>query len=65
MRAPACTCTTTSGKYCGTECEAMEKTPAIECSCGHAICMLSNWGASHTLRTKVQFARDHRIDRRL
>ena len=48
---PVCSCTTTSGKYCSTQCEAMEKTPDIECLCGHAVCMLSNWGASHSLRT--------------
>ena len=47
---PVCSCITTSGKYCSTQCEAMEKTPD-DCSCGHAICMLSNWGSSHTLRT--------------
>lgn len=47
---PACTCTTNSGKYCSAECEAMEKTSDVDCSCGHAICMLSNWGANHTLR---------------
>jgi DNA-directed RNA polymerase subunit RPC12/RpoP len=29
---------TTSGKYCSTQCEAMEKTPDIDCSCGHNVC---------------------------
>jgi hypothetical protein len=29
---------TTSGKYCSTQCEAMEKTPDIDCTCGHAGC---------------------------
>jgi hypothetical protein len=48
---PVCSCATTSGKYCSTQCEAAEKTPDIECPCDHAICMLSHWGASHTLRT--------------
>ena len=32
---PVCSCITTSGKYCSTQCEAMEKTPDIDCSCGH------------------------------
>ena len=35
---PVCSCTTTSGKYCSTQCEAMEKTPDIDCSCGHMGC---------------------------
>ncbi len=35
---PVCSCTTTSGKYCSTQCEAMEKTPDIDCSCGHTGC---------------------------
>ena len=35
---PVCSCVTTSGKYCSTQCEAMEKTPDIDCSCNHAIC---------------------------
>ena len=26
---PVCSCNVTSGKYCSTECEAMEKTPDI------------------------------------
>ena len=37
-RHPVCSCLTTSGKYCSTECEAMEKTPDIDCSCGHTGC---------------------------
>jgi hypothetical protein len=35
---PVCTCTVSSGKYCSTQCEAMEKTPDIDCKCGHAVC---------------------------
>jgi hypothetical protein len=35
---PVCSCLTTSGKYCSTQCEAMEKTPDIECTCGHQGC---------------------------
>jgi hypothetical protein len=35
---PVCSCVTTSGKYCSTQCEAMEKTPDIGCSCGHTGC---------------------------
>jgi metallothionein len=35
---PVCSCVTTSGKYCSTECAAMEKTPDIDCACGHAGC---------------------------
>jgi hyperosmotically inducible protein len=35
---PVCACLTTSGKYCSTECEAMEKTPDIDCSCSHIGC---------------------------
>ena len=35
---PVCSCVTTSGKYCSTHCEAMEKTPDIDCSCGHTGC---------------------------
>jgi hypothetical protein len=35
---PVCSCLTTSGKYCSTECEAMEKTPDIDCLCGHTGC---------------------------
>jgi hypothetical protein len=35
---PVCSCTTASGKYCSTQCEAMEKTPDIDCSCGHTGC---------------------------
>lgn len=32
------TCEATSGKYCSTECAAMEKTPDIDCACSHAGC---------------------------
>jgi hyperosmotically inducible periplasmic protein len=35
---PLCLCLTTSGKYCSTQCEVMEKTPDVDCSCGHAEC---------------------------
>ena len=35
---PVCSCSVTSGKYCSTECEAMEKTPDISCKCPHAGC---------------------------
>jgi hypothetical protein len=35
---PVCSCMTTSGKYCSTACEAMEKTPASDCLCGHTGC---------------------------
>ena len=35
---PVCGCLTTSGKYCSPECEAMEKTPDIDCSCRHIGC---------------------------
>ena len=35
---PVCSCVTTSGKYCSTQCEAVEKTPDIDCSCGHTGC---------------------------
>jgi len=35
---PNCSCLTTSGKYCSVQCEAMEKTPDIECKCGHPGC---------------------------
>jgi hypothetical protein len=31
---PPCSCKTTDGsKYCSVECEAMEKTPDLECLC--------------------------------
>jgi len=35
---PVCSWITTSGKYCSTQCEAMEKTPDIDCHCNHATC---------------------------
>jgi hypothetical protein len=35
---PICTCETTTGKYCSTACEAMEKTPDIDCHCEHKNC---------------------------
>ena len=33
-----CSCQTTSGKFCSTQCEAMQKTSDIDCSCGHIEC---------------------------
>ena len=35
---PPCTCTPRSGKYCSAPCEAMEKSPEIDCRCGHPDC---------------------------
>jgi len=35
---PACPCVTTSGLYCSTECETMQKTPDIDCLCQHTEC---------------------------
>lgn len=35
---PNCTCATTGEKYCSIECEAMEKTPDVDCRCGHPQC---------------------------
>src|SRR6266478_8712845 len=36
---PPCSCMAIEGsKYCSVECEAMEKTPDIECACPHARC---------------------------
>jgi hypothetical protein len=35
---PVCSCLTTSGKYCSTQCEAMEKIADIDCSCARAGC---------------------------
>jgi hypothetical protein len=35
---PNCSCTTHAGKYCSVQCETMEKTPDIECKCGHGVC---------------------------
>jgi hypothetical protein len=35
---PICVCLISEGKYCSTECAAMEKTPDIECLCGHTLC---------------------------
>jgi hypothetical protein len=34
---PNCTCITTE-KYCSVECQAVEKTPDIDCRCGHPVC---------------------------
>jgi hypothetical protein len=36
---PPCTCLAMEGsKYCSVECEAMEKTPDLECLCPHPDC---------------------------
>jgi hypothetical protein len=35
---PICTCEATTGKYCSAACEAMEKTPDVDCRCGHKGC---------------------------
>jgi hypothetical protein len=35
---PICSCEATMGKYCSAACEAMEKTPDIDCHCGHKDC---------------------------
>ena len=35
---PSCSCPATEGDYCSIECAAMEKTPDIECTCGHSSC---------------------------
>jgi hypothetical protein len=36
---PPCSCTAPEGsKYCSVECQAMEKTPDLECTCPHAGC---------------------------
>ena len=34
---PVCSCTTID-RYCSAACEAMEKTPDVDCRCGHAGC---------------------------
>jgi metallothionein len=34
---PNCSCMTKE-KYCSTQCEAMEKTPDINCTCEHPGC---------------------------
>jgi len=34
---PVCSCMT-AAKYCSTQCEAMEKTPDIDCTCNHPGC---------------------------
>ena len=49
---PVCSCLTTSGKYCSTECEAMKKTPDIDCSCVHIGCQGNRRStASSTIQT--------------
>ena len=35
---PACSCVTTSGKYCSAACAAIGKTPDIECPYQHPAC---------------------------
>jgi len=35
---PICSCVTSPGKYCSAQCEAMEKTPDIDCLCEHNGC---------------------------
>lgn len=35
---PNCSCQVTGEKYCSPQCEAMEKTPDIDCRCGHSGC---------------------------
>jgi hypothetical protein len=35
---PVCSCVVASGNYCSPECETMEKTPDIDCACGHPGC---------------------------
>jgi len=35
---PVCSCEATEGKFCIAACEAMEKTPDIDCHCGQAGC---------------------------
>lgn len=35
---PVCSCRVTEGKYCSPQCEAMEETPDIDCSCAHPGC---------------------------
>jgi hypothetical protein len=35
---PICSCVTTSGRYSSVQCEAMEETPDIDCSCEHCDC---------------------------
>ena len=36
---PPCSCMATEGsRYCSVECEAMEKTPDLDCLCPHPDC---------------------------
>jgi len=35
---PACSCVPTSGKYCSTQCETMERTLDVDCPCRHTDC---------------------------
>jgi len=60
---PICSCPTTSGKYCSTECEAMEKTPDIDCSCVHIGCQGNRRStASSTIQTPSRI--HHRMNTR-
>jgi osmotically-inducible protein OsmY len=60
---PVCSCLTTSGRYCSTDCEAMEKTPDIDCSCGHTGCQGNRRSiASSTIQIPVRF--HHRMNTR-
>lgn len=34
---PPCTCESRD-KYCSAQCQAMEKTPDLQCDCGHPGC---------------------------
>jgi hypothetical protein len=44
---PVCTCQVTSGKYCSTQCEAMEDTPDVDCTCPHSVCKGRTEAAAH------------------
>jgi len=35
---PVCSCKPTASTYCSAQCEAMEKTPDIDCRCEHSVC---------------------------
>ena len=60
---PVCSCLTTSGKYCSIECEAMEKTPDIDCSCVHIACQGNRRStASSTIQTPSRI--HHRMNTR-
>ena len=60
---PVCSCLTTSGRYCSTDCEAMEKTPDIDCTCGHTGCEGNRRSiASSTIQIPVRI--HHRMNTR-